>query len=200
MVVAIIGPSGSGKDTQAANIAKHYDVHIFSTGAVMRDQSAKGNPVAIKAQEYANAGHWSPDELVLQLMSDYIKQECPNGFVVTGFPRMLPQFLMFDDFLEDLKLNWDAIIHIKLDDETAIHRMERQAHDAELTGQKRPDATPELMRERLKSYHETINPILAETRKRGILFEIDGSRTRTEIFSSIKTILEEQLKKKKVTR
>lgn len=195
MVIALIGPNGSGKDTQAELISKELGIHHFSIGAVMREQSKRGNPTAVKAQEYADKGLLAPDELVVELMMDYIERNCKDGFIVTGFPRMIGQFKMLDQPLEEIGLRWDMIIHLELSDEESMNRMKTQAKQAEEQGNPRPDATEEKMQVRLDQYHSQIDPVVEEAESRGILFRVDASPTIEEINKELLEIINKNQEK-----
>jgi adenylate kinase len=193
MAVAIIGPSGSGKDTQAEFVEKEFGIKHFSVGQLFRDIKNRGDAIAKEAMEYVTAGKWVPDEITIKVVKDYIERECPDGFVMTGFPRTVDQFLMFDDVLKDLDLDWTAVVHMDLSREESLNRMVKQAKEAEEAGNPRPDATRELMNKRLDSYYETINPILQECKERGILLNIDASpsieKVKDDLLSELKKLV-----------
>lgn len=189
MVIGFIGPNGSGKDTQAELAGKNFNVHHFSIGAVMREELKRGDELAREAATYTEKGNLVPDHITIRMMQAYIERNCPEGFLVTGFPRTVEQFIAFDEPLESLELDWDLLIHFDLDDTTAMERMQKQAQDAAAAGNPRNDATPEAMQKRLQNYHNGINPILTEAKSRGILARVDASRSIGEIQADVTELL-----------
>lgn len=181
MVISIIGGSGSGKDTQAAFISEKYNLPHLSMGNIFREEERKGNPLAIEGQKIANEGKWVPDEITSKLLQDHVKENAPGGFVITGYPRFLEQCNSFDRILKELGLDLTVVIHIEVTEEILLERMRVQVQEAEARGDKRGDTSEDAMRQRLKSYYETVDPVLAEYLKRGKLVNVDGSPTREEI-------------------
>lgn len=196
MVICIIGPSGSGKDTQAEFLAEKYKIPAFSTGELFRRGSERGEELALKAAEYADKGEWVPDELTVEIMQDYINKNCPNGFIVTGFPRMINQLELLKQSLNKNNQDYDLIIHFNLSDDISLIRMRAQAEQQIKLGKPRPDAKPEIMKKRLESYHRTIDPILKKAREWGILLEIDASGTVGEVRNLLFKEIEKNYKQK----
>ena len=56
MKLIILGPPGAGKGTQAAFIAKKYQIPHISTGDIFRANIKGNTPLGKKAQEYMNKG------------------------------------------------------------------------------------------------------------------------------------------------
>jgi adenylate kinase len=196
MVICLIGPSGSGKDTQAEFLAEKYNIPMFSTGELFRRGIERGEKLALKAAEYADRGEWIPDELIIEIAQNYINENCPNGFIVTGFPRMVAQLDLLRDSLKKNNQDYDLIIHFNLSDDISLIRMRAQAEQQIKLGKPRPDAKPEVMKKRLESYHKTIDPILKKAREWGILLEIDASGTVGEV----KNLLFKEIEKKLPTK
>jgi adenylate kinase len=190
MYLAIIGPSGGGKDTQASFIEEKFGVKHFSIGQLFRNMKGRDDAMAKKVLKIISSGNLVPDEITVAVMKDYIESECEDGFVVTGFPRTLQQFKMLTAELEDLDIEWTKIIHLELSDEESLDRMRKQAEDAIKAGKPRTDSSEELMMNRLNFYHENIDPILAECREMGILMNVNAHPSIPEIKQEILSKLE----------
>lgn len=190
MIISIIGGSGSGKDTQAAFIAEDYNLPHLSMGEIMRQAKKDGDPLAIEAMRIADQGNWVPDRITSQILENYVAEHCPDGFVITGYPRPVEQLDSFDRIADTLGVDIAAVVHIEVPDTVLIERMMRQA--AETTGH-RDDTDPEIMQARLKSYHDTINPLVREYRRRGLLIEVDGTPSREAVRREIAKQLKQKL-------
>lgn len=190
MIISIIGGSGSGKDTQAAYIAEDYGIKHISMGEIMRQAKKDGDELAIEAMRIADQGKWVPDQITSQILENYVVEHCPNGFVITGYPRPVEQIESFDRIAEALGLNIAAVIHIEVPDAVLLERMQRQA--AETSGD-RDDTDPEIMQARLRSYHNSIDPLVREYRNRGLLIEVDGTPSRESVRRGISRQLQMKL-------
>jgi adenylate kinase len=171
-IISIIGGSGSGKDTQAKLLSEKVGLKHLSMGEIFRSEEKLGNPLVAEAATYYNRGKWAPDRITTGVLRAYVIRNAPEGFIITGYPRPPEQCVSLANLAEELKLNVKAVVHIEVADDVLLARMHSQAAEA---GSERADTTDELMRERLKSYHETIKPVLEYYRERDLLINIDGS-------------------------
>ena len=52
--------------------------------------------MGLKAKSYMEAGQLVPDEVVIGIIKDRLKEkDCENGFILDGFPRTIPQAQRF---------------------------------------------------------------------------------------------------------
>ena len=73
--------------------------------------------MGLKVKSYIDKGHLVPDEIVIGIVKDRIKQEdCRNGFILDGFPRTLAQA----EALDKSGVNIDKVIDIEVDDELIL--------------------------------------------------------------------------------
>ena len=80
----------------------------------------------------------------------------------------------------------DYAIYLWVSDEEATKRLLLRAQkDLALTGKARVDEKPEIIKSRLAAFHETIDPILAYYKDKGVLLEIDGERPVAPIHDDI---------------
>ncbi len=122
MKIVLLGPPGSGKGTQANLICKKYDIPHISTGDIFRTNIANGTALGKKAKEYIDAGSLVPDELTIKIVEDRLKQDdCKNGFVLDGFPRVRTQAEALSKMTQI-----DKAIMIDLDDEEIINRLSKR--------------------------------------------------------------------------
>src|SRR5262245_61237066 len=99
MNLAILGPPGSGKGTQAPKLSHHFGIVHISTGEMLRAQVKKKTPLGKKAADYLNRGLLVPDELMIEIIKQRIaEKDCANGFLLDGFPRTIPQAKMLDAY------------------------------------------------------------------------------------------------------
>ena len=214
MKIIMLGAPGAGKGTQAKMIADKYGIPHISTGDIFRANIKNGTELGKKAKTYMDQGLLVPDELVVDLVVDRVKQDdCEKGYVLDGFPRTIPQAECLDEALKNLGEKVDFAINVEVPDENIINRMSgRRAcvacgatyhivHiptkvegicdrcNAELI--LRDDDKPETVKKRLDIYHEQTQPLIDYYTKSEVLVEVDGTKDMSEVFADIVTILGE---------
>src|SRR5436305_15160774 len=86
--IILLGAPGAGKGTQAKRIVERYGIPQVSTGDILRDNRERGTELGKKVAPIMAAGNLVPDELVLAMVADRLKQpDCERGFILDGFPR-----------------------------------------------------------------------------------------------------------------
>ena len=119
MRVVLLGPPGAGKGTQAGGIVEKYNIVHISTGDIFRKNVKEGTPLGKQAKAYMDKGELVPDELVIALVEDRLKQDdCKNGFLLDGFPRTIYQA----EAMEKLGIDVDKVVDIEVGKDTLIKR------------------------------------------------------------------------------
>ena len=210
-VIILMGPPGSGKGTQAARITKELGIPHISTGDLFRENISQNTPLGNRAKEYMNAGKLVPDELVLEMLMDRISRpDSAKGYLLDGFPRTIPQAEALDK-----ALNGQAqivAISLEVPDESIIKRMSgrlickqcstiynkyfspstKEGICDKCGGElyQRPDDKPEVVKERLRVYHDQTEPLIAYYGKKGVLHKVDGEQDPDTVYSQIMKILQ----------
>jgi adenylate kinase len=179
MRLILLGGPGAGKGTQANFIKDRYQIPQISTGDMLRAALKEGSQLGLKAKEYMDAGKLVPDEVIIGLVKERIKEpDCKKGFLFDGFPRTIPQA----DAMKEAKVPIDAVVEIDVPDEEIIKRMSgRRVHLAsgrtyhlifnppkepgkdDKTGEpliQRDDDKEETVRKRLDVYHAQTEPLV----------------------------------------
>lgn len=179
MRLILLGGPGAGKGTQANYIKERYQIPQISTGDMLRAAVKAGSDLGKKAKEYMDSGGLVPDEVIIGLVKERIKEpDCEKGFLFDGFPRTIPQA----DAMKDAGVGIDAVVEIDVPDEEIIKRMSgRRVHLAsgrtyhvlynppkvegkdDETGEpliQRDDDKEETVRKRLEVYHAQTEPLV----------------------------------------
>jgi adenylate kinase len=180
MKIILLGMPGAGKGTQARFLIEKFGIPQISTGDMLRAAIKAGTPLGTKAKQTMDSGALVPDDLVIELVKQRIKEaDCANGFIMDGFPRTLPQA----HALREAGIELDFIVEIEVGDAEILRRMSgRRVHLAsgrsyhidynppkvpgkdDVTGEplvQRPDDNEETVRKRIATYHSQTKPLIA---------------------------------------
>ena len=189
MNIILLGPPGAGKGTQAKILQKAYGIIQLSTGDMLRSSVASGSKLGQQAKAVMDSGNLMPDDIMTQIISERIEQtDCINGFILDGFPRTTEQALALEDMLESSDKVLDFVIEIVVDDEILVDRIKSRVEEMSQED-RRSDDNVETLRKRLGIYHEQTAPILPFYRERGMLNQVDGMMSITEVSNKIKQIV-----------
>lgn len=212
MKIIMLGAPGAGKGTQAKMIADKYGVPHISTGDIFRANIKNGTELGMEAKKYMDQGLLVPDELTVRILLDRVAQDdCKNGYVLDGFPRIIPQAEVLDSELTKLGDHIDYAINVDVPDENIVKRMSgRRAcltcgatyHIEHVPPKKegicdvcgselvlRDDDKPEIVKNRLNVYHEQTQPLIDFYTEKGVLKTVDGTVPMEEVFAAITAIL-----------
>jgi len=196
--MAIIGPSGGGKGTQAGLLEKKYGWKHISVGQLFRDEIKRGTEIGRKVKPLIEKGVWVPTDLTIKVLDQTLKGVIDQGFILDGFPRAPDQPLALDRYLEKNGARLDLVIHLDIRPEVIMARRKKHWQKGKSFYQdKRKDETEEAIRNRIISYQKTIEPILAHYQKKGILERVDGERPIESIFEDIVRLVERRLAEKR---
>jgi adenylate kinase len=183
----VLGPQGAGKGTQAQRIAEEYSVPHISTGEMYRAAIAAGTPLGQQVEPLLAAGKLVPDEITIPLIRDRLAEpDAADGFVLDGYPRNLAQAEALDAMLNEVGITLQAILFFDLRDGVATERLLKRA-----SAEGRPDDTPEVIAERLRTYHEQTEPIVEHYRVTGRLVPLHADRSIEEVWAEIQNALEQ---------
>lgn len=185
MNLSIIGPSGSGKGTQAELVAQKYQLSHISTGELFRKEYAKKSPEGLAAYAYWSAGKWVPDRETFALLKIYMEM-AKTGFILDGYPRTVNQAIMLDNYLKEQNLKLDYVINLEVNENEVVKRLFLRAEkDKAQKGASRNDETENVIRQRINSFKESIAPIIDYYQKQNKLINVNGEGKIEDIFNEI---------------
>ena len=126
--IALFGPPGAGKGTQAKRIVEKYNLAHLSTGDMIRKEIAEGTELGKMAQDIINRGELLSDEFVVKLIANSMAAcRGVDGFLFDGFPRTVAQAEILDTMLEKEGTPLKGLICIHVPFEELKRRMLERA-------------------------------------------------------------------------
>ena len=182
----LFGPPGAGKGTQATSIAEKFNLCHISTGDLLRKEIAAGTELGLKAKSLIDAGSLVPDEVVegmIEKQFDTVKGV--EGFLLDGFPRTIAQAEALNAILAKKGEEVTSVVSLMIPDEMI---KERIAHRAAIEG-RADDANEEVIANRIRTYHDKTEPLVAFYKGAGKYNEIDGTGTIEEVRGRIADLM-----------
>lgn len=183
---AVLGVSGSGKDTQAGFLLKVLPkARRISTGDGLRRMAGRSNAVGRFAKRVIERGGlfpaWTPIYLWL---SEFIeKLDGDESVIFTSGPRRLEEAAMLDAFLRDIGRPAPVAIYLKLSSAVAKSR---------LLARGRSDDSPRAIANRITFFKHNVQPVIRYFQRRGRLIVVDGMQPIPEVWREIKKKLQLQ--------
>ncbi|MFO0864757.1 MAG: adenylate kinase [Gemmataceae bacterium] len=214
MRLIFIGPPGSGKGTQAKLLSRRLGLIHFATGDILREAMRLQTPEGIQAHPYVSVGKLVPDDLINAMVNARFRSpDCPDRFVMDGYPRNLAQAISFDAILKECRLDLDAVIFLHVADEEIVKRLSarwscpnptcKATYNTQFKVPKKPgtcddcgsvlmqreDDLPATIQRRLGIFHQLTNALLDHYRTQGLLVEVPGIGEIETIYKAVEHAL-----------
>ena len=189
-----------------------FQLPYISTGIMLRENVEQGTDLGKEAQSYMSKGDLVPDEVMVAMVAERLQSEdAQDGFILDGFPRTVPQAEALDKQLTELGRRITAVLLLDVPDEEVERRLSgrrmcvKKGHNyhVELDPPKREgvcdqdgsrliqreDDQPEVVRNRLRTYHDKTAPLVEYYDEQGLLRRIDGTRDPTEVHDHVRAVI-----------
>jgi adenylate kinase len=211
MRLAFLGPPGAGKGTQAEEVCRELRLPHISTGDILRQAVADGTELGLDAKRYMDAGELVPDEMMVRLVNDRLGEtDCAGGFILDGFPRTIAQAKSLDDVLGNGH-QLDRVVYFNTSEAMIIRRLTGRRicrkcganyHVETIRPRvegvcdrcggelyQRDDDKLDTIKQRLKVYEEQTRELIDYYGGRGILEEVPGDRSVSELHGLLLDLL-----------
>lgn len=194
-------------------ITRQFGIPVTSPGAILRRERDLGTPLGLSTAEITQHGGLVSDEIIVQLIEDWLRLHGGHGFVFDGFPRTKPQAESLQEILAKHRTPLDFAIWLDVSEETIgeriSHRLQCQScgfttSETSATFAERPicpycdgplvrrnDDTAEVLQKRLSEFNTKTQPLAVFYEKAGTLQRINGNRDRESIFADISRLIEQ---------
>lgn len=211
MRLILLGPPGVGKGTQAQFLIEKLGAVQLSTGDLLRAAVREGTELGKTAKGYMDRGELVPDDVILGLISEKMTELGDKAVIFDGFPRTVPQAEGLDALMEKLGMAVDKAVELTIDDEIVVKRLGSRrscpecgrvynllfappkkdgvCDDDGTALILRDDDREQVIRNRLKIYHDQTAPLSDYYRKAGKLVQVDGDGKVDEVRARVETAL-----------
>lgn len=178
MNIILVGPPGAGKGTQAELISNKFDLNKVSTGDLFRENIKNNTELGRKANEYVNSGKLVPDQIVTDMISDWLSSN--DNWLLDGFPRTVKQAKSLDDILSSQNKVLNSVLLIDVPNHVLVKRLlERQKIE------KRTDDNPQTIQVRIDTYEQETSLLIEYYNELGLLTKINGSQSIEDVSVNI---------------
>jgi adenylate kinase len=208
----LFGPPGAGKGTQAERLRGDFPLAYIATGDMLRTNVKDQTELGLKAKEYMEAGDLVPDDLIVAMAAERLREDdAQDGFILDGFPRTLDQARALDEQLSQMGRRVTAALLIDVPDEEVIRRLSgrrvcvKAGHNYHIEFDppkhegvcdqdgsrliQRDDDKPDVIKNRLRIYHEKTKPLVEFYDERGLMRRIDGTREPADVHGHIRAVI-----------
>lgn len=202
--LVLLGPVGAGKGTQARLISNRFGIPHVASGELLRAHRQQDTPLGRKAQQYMDDGSLVPDNLVIDMILERMRQpDAGHGVLLDGFPRTVAQAEALDRELEDVGRKLSMALYLHVPEAVLVKRAASRwtCHRCQATynavsnpplvrgvcdhcgGElyQREDDRQEVVAERISVYLRDTVPVVEYYRSKGILGEINGDREIAQV-------------------
>ncbi|MFN3820793.1 MAG: adenylate kinase [bacterium] len=202
-IVVLLGPPGAGKGTQGEYLARKFKWKRISTGDLLRGEVARNTELGKRVYHYLAQGQLVSDEIINEVVSQYVNANFHIGIILDGYPRTIKQAEALENY-RDSKPLW--VILIEVPEVVVIQRLSLRrvcavcgkvynptispfpvTQTCKCGGDlvQREDDQPATISHRLEVYRELSSPLIDFYQRRRLLIKVDGTGTPEEVFSSI---------------
>ena len=205
MKLILLGAPASGKGTLSSDLKKKYNIATISTGDIIRENIQAKTKLGKICNEYISKGNLVPDELMIELVEDRLKQaDVSNGYILDGFPRTIKQAVALSEIENITKViyldaSFDVILERSLSrricpsckkiyntNKYSIERCENCNEKLIL----RDDDNEATVKRRFEVFETQTKPLIKFYDDLGLLVKVDANLSSDKVFECVVDKLE----------
>jgi adenylate kinase len=178
-----------------------------STGDIFRAHIRQETRLGLEAKSYMDAGKLVPDEIVVGMVEDVLKDLGTQSFILDGFPRTVPQAEALELMLQNNGLQVDKAIFLEVPNDVLMARLTGRrvcsgcgatyhvlvkppatAGVCDQCGGKveqRADDKEEVIQTRLTAYENSTAPLKAYFKDKGLFISISGVGETENVYKQL---------------
>ncbi len=187
--IALFGPPGAGKGTQADLLVKKYNLLHISTGSILRNEIDEGTPLGLEAKKTIERGKLVSDEMIVKIIEKTIRNNPDvRGYLFDGFPRTYVQAYILEGIMTRFHKKLCCLISLEISEDVSVKRLLERGRTSG-----RRDDTEEVIRKRLREYNDKTIPVIEYYKEINRYFPINGDGSVGHIHSQITAIIDKQI-------
>lgn len=194
-------------------ITRNLGIPVTSPGAILRREKELGTALGMDTAEITQHGGLVSDEIIVELIEDWLRLHGSHGFVFDGFPRTVPQAESLQNILVKHRTPLDLAIWLEVSEQTVGERISGRLQcqgcgftttSASAVFAERPicpycdgplvrraDDDAAVLQKRLSEFNSKTQPLANFYEKLGALRRIDGNRDREAVFADVTRLIEQ---------
>ena len=213
MNIILLAPPAAGKGTQAEILIDKYNLNHISTGDLLRNASREESDFGKNLKQIMESGNLVSDDIVLEILNNYIENTDNSNLLLDGFPRNIYQAEKLDEILKEKNSQVDYVFLLNvskdiLEDRITGRRLckscgkvynvnmdslkpKKESICDECGGElyQRRDDNIDTFNTRYNEYEKETSPLINYYKEKGILYEVDSSISREYTYTQIAEIL-----------
>jgi adenylate kinase len=209
MNLIILGPQGSGKDTQTEKISARFNLERVNMGNFLREVAKQDTPLGKEVYHYQNdLNEMVPSRILREVLGIKLASfPREQSIIFEGVPRTMDQAEYFDKAILESGRKIESVIYINVSEAETIKRISKRwicskckktlikGKDIKDEKEKCPacsgeiiqreDDTEKGIKKRLEVFNNETRPVVEHYRKKGTLVEVNGEQTQEEVFQEI---------------
>jgi len=210
MQIILFGAPGVGKGTQAKILSSKFHIPHISTGDILRTAINKGTDLGKHVKEIVESGNLVPDDIMGKLLEETLQDDkTKDGVILDGFPRTIQQAEILNQIFEHLPFPAKpVVVYLTSNDELIVQRLSKRRTcsacknivnlnyiddpttcpycGSKDTLVKRDDDDENVIRNRLKVYHNTTAPVIDYYKNQKVkVIEVDGTMAVEDVSAKI---------------
>ena len=212
----LIAAPGAGKGTLSKALVEEYNYVHISTGDLLREIVASGDPLGEKIKDILAQGNLVSDELVFEVLKKrLVEPDCKNGIILDGFPRNIKQAEKYDEIVKEVGLDLGTAVLLDIDESILLNRITGRRlckNCGEIYNLNNPDMLPkvdgvcdkcggelyqrsddneESLKTRYATYLEQTAPLIDYYGNKGVLRKVNAGESVENTYNQVKEIIEE---------
>lgn len=183
----LFGPPGSGKGTQAVQLAEKYGLLHISTGDLFRYEMGNDTPLGKEAKSYISKGELVPDSVTIGMLKNKVNANPDvGGYIFDGFPRTIAQAEALNVFLSEKGQKVAGLLSLKVEDSEIIKRLLERGKSSG----RADDQNDSIIQNRIEVYKSETSPVFKFYAKSGQSQEIAGMGSIADVFHNLTTAID----------